>query len=197
MSSSFETRPQTANKRELARVLKVTTVTLGNWLERWPDFPVQERGTNGRDYVFDVPTVIDFLRARKEAEALAAAEKDDALAQLALPLLEVEQPGVPASVLSLKEQKEALALSALRRREAVELGKLVGVDEVSETLMAAFSTYSRMLRSAVREVAREQNLPPSVARSLLARFADTQRAFVRECRTYLVAEELEAELEDV
>lgn len=198
MSSSFEPSQRTANKRKLASVLGVTTVTLGNWLERWPDFPVLERGTNGRDYVFDVRAVVDFLRAKKEAEAAAAAEKDEALSQLALPLLELEQPESAAgSRLSVKEQIAALELSTKRRKEAVELGKLVGADEVSETLMAAFANFSRGLRAAVRQAAADQNLPASVTRALEARIADAQRTFVRECRTYLVAEEFEEAMTDV
>lgn len=198
MSSSFEPSQRTANKRKLSQVLGVTTVTLGNWFERWPDFPVLERGTNGRDYVFDVRAVVDFLRAKKEAEALAAAEKDEALSQLALPLLELEQPETAGgSRLSVKDQIAALDLSTKRRKEAVELGKLVAADEVSDSLMAAFANFSRGLRAAVRQAAVEQNLPASVTRALEARFADAQRTFVRECRVYLVPEELEEATADV
>ncbi len=197
MSSLLTSAPSeelgVVNKRELARYLKTSVVTIGNWIERYPDFPILQPGTNGRDYKFNLRAVVDFLTAQKEAEARSAAERDEALAQLVLPLIldQVEQPS-SGSKLSTKDQIEALKLASMRRQEAERLGQLVPVAEVSEALVAALATYSRMQRAAVRQAAADQNLPPSVVRALEQRFADAQRTFVREAGAYLTPIEAEA-----
>ncbi len=184
------------NKRELARYLKTSVVTIGNWIERYEAFPILQPGTNGRDYKFDLRAVVDFLRAQKDAEARFAAERDETLAQLVLPLVleTIDPPAANGARLSTKDQIEALKLSSMRRQEAERLGQLVPVNEVSEALIAALATFSRMQRAAVRQAAADQNLPHSVVRALEARFADAQRTFVREAGSFLTPIEAEAAL---
>jgi phage terminase Nu1 subunit (DNA packaging protein) len=189
---------EVVNKRELARYLKTSVVTIGNWIERYEAFPILQPGTNGRDYKFDLRAVVDFLRAQKDAETRFAAERDEALAQLVLPLVleAIDPPPSNGLKLSTKDQIEALKLSSMRRQEAERLGQLVPVAEVSEALIAALATFSRMQRAAVRQAAADQNLPHSVVRALEQRFADAQRTFVREAGAYLTPIEGEGALVD-
>ncbi len=76
----------TGNKTQLAHRLGISKSTLSSWILRYgADFPVQERGTNGRDYVFDFEEVFDFLRAKREEESKRKRARDEQLAQLRLP----------------------------------------------------------------------------------------------------------------
>lgn len=178
------------NKRELARLLRTSVVTIGNWIERYGDeFPIRERGTNGREYAFDTAAVVAFLRRRQEEERRRQENRDEQLAQIVLPLNLPQEPQQQKSGVSVKEQLEALRLSAERRKEAVALGQLVKADEVTDALSRAFAALNRQLHAAVRSVGREFNLPEHVIRALDARFAETQRNFVREASAYLAPDE--------
>lgn len=163
--------------RELAIRLGTTRQTVTAWLDKWPDFPVHERGTNGREYKFDLAGVVTFLRARKEEEAANAAARDQALAQLTLPL-DDEKPA-PAPGLSIRDQLDAQKLRKLQREDAIAEGRLVEVMPLIDHLGTAFQALHRSLHTAVRNAAREHNLPDAVARAIDGHIAETQRAFVR------------------
>jgi phage terminase Nu1 subunit (DNA packaging protein) len=175
------------NMRELALRLGVSRQTLSTWLDRWPDFPIETRGTNGREYRFDVTAVFGFLRQKKDEQAASAAARDEALAQLILPFatVEAEEPaGLP-----LKDQLSAIKIRKANREEAFAEGKLAVATEVADALSTAFQRLGQALRVAVREAAREHNLPEPVRRSLETNIADAQRAFVRAAATYLTPNE--------
>jgi len=40
----------TLNKRDMALRLRISLPTLTAWIDRWPDFPIAQRGTNGASY---------------------------------------------------------------------------------------------------------------------------------------------------
>ena len=169
------------NKRELARLLHTTVVSVGNWIEKWPDFPVLERGTNGKEWRFDAPGVAEFLRAKQKEGRLARAERDEALSQLVLPLTllgDTEQLRSAAG--SVKEQREALQYRILQRQEAERLGRLVAVDDVRDALVTCFATMNRVLSTSVRAIGQDHALPHGVLHSLQARVAGAQRNAVRE-----------------
>src|SRR5690242_3110714 len=99
------------NKRELARrVLDCSLPTLNELIERYPDFPVERRGSNGVEWLFDADRVVDFLRAKREAEARASEERNALFAQFRLPIDEVAPEG--ADELS-PAQRAALAKARL------------------------------------------------------------------------------------
>jgi hypothetical protein len=87
----------TCNQRELAHRLGINRSTLSSWLLRYgDDFPVSERGTNGRDWVFNFTEVSNFLRAKREAQDAAAAEREAAIARLRFSFADlVDGPGAP------------------------------------------------------------------------------------------------------
>jgi phage terminase Nu1 subunit (DNA packaging protein) len=167
------------NKAELAHALNVSLPTLSRWLMRYAEFPVLERGTNGRDYKFDAAAVFEFLRARQEEQAQAAADKDEQLSQLKLPF---EVPGAdqaPAKT-SVKDEIEAYKLRKLQREEAERAGQLVPVAQVSDALQTVFARLSRDMHAFIRQIGREQQWPDSYIRSVEARLAQAQRVSVRD-----------------
>lgn len=169
------------NMRQLANQLRISRQTLTVWLDRWPDFPICERGTNGREYAFDAAAVFDFLRAKQAEDAASTAARDAALAQLTLPFALLEDDAArPAVGVSLKDQISALKLRQLQREEAEASSRLVEASEVSHVLVTCFTQLNRALHHAIRQAARDHNLPDAVARSLEGRMEDAQRAFVRD-----------------
>jgi phage terminase Nu1 subunit (DNA packaging protein) len=174
------------SKKELARLVGVSLNTLDNWLAGWGDaVPVEQRGSNGRAYQFDQDKILAFIGERREEERAKKAERDEALAQLALPFL--EPPTAPAQgVLSLKDQVAALQLRKLQREEAERLGRLVSADELRDALTTAFAALSRRIHAGIRQAGADANLPEPVIRQLDAKLATAQREFVREFQAFLV-----------
>lgn len=168
------------NMRQLAVRLAVSRQTLTVWLDKWPDFPIVARGSNGREYSFDAAVVFAFLRGKKQAQASAAAERDQALSQLALPFALDDTAPATAPGLSVRDQVEALKLRRLQREEAERSGQLVEAAQISDQLTTALIGWNRALHNALRQAGREHNLPDSLVRALDARLVDTQRSFVRE-----------------
>ena len=177
----------TGNKAELATKLGISLPTLSGWMLRYPEFPVLSKGSNGKSYVFDFPTVFDFLRARQDEQARSRAEKDDALAQLRLPF---DLPGIepaPAKT-TAKEEFDALRLRKFQREEAAASGALVPAAEILAGLTAVLSRLSRDGHAFIRQIAREQSWPDPYTRQLEARFGDLQRAAVKDLSEQLASE---------
>lgn len=168
----------TVNKAELAHILRVSLPTLTRWILKYgPDFPVLERGTNGRDYVFDPTAVGIFLRARQEEQAVSRDEKDEQLAQLRL---SIDIPGMepPPRGASPKEELEAWKLRRLKREEAVAAGALVPAASVRDAFRTAFTRLSRDTQAFIRQIGRDQHWPDSYIRELERRLGEQQRASV-------------------
>jgi hypothetical protein len=172
------------NMRELALRLGVSRQTLPTWLDRWPDFPVEELGTNGREYRFDLTAVLQFLRLKKDEEAASTAARDQALAQLVLPFAPTEDDAPPPG-LSLKDQLDAIKLRKATREESEAAGRLVEASEISDKLGTCFQQLHRAMHTAIRQAAHDHNLPDAVRRSLDTNLADAQRAFVRDAARFL------------
>jgi phage terminase Nu1 subunit (DNA packaging protein) len=176
------------NKAELAHALKVSLPTLSRWQLRYADFPVLERGTNGRDYKFDAAAVFAFLRARQEEQEAANAEKDEQLSQLLLPF-EIAAETAPASRLSPKEELEALKLAEKKLEIAVRAGQLVAVAEVANAVETVLRRLSSDMHAFLRQVGREQQWPDGYMRAVDARLTERQRASVKDLEAILGGEE--------
>lgn len=173
--------PVTGNKAELAHRLGVSLPTLSLWMQRYGDaFPVLERGSNGRGYVFDFRAVFDFLAARKQEQADAQAERDEALAQLVLPFAPVAETAPPPGTLSLQDQFKALQLRRLQREEAERSGQLVPAADIQANLAMVLGRLSRDAHAFLRQIGREQGWPDAYTRAVTDRFADMQREAVRD-----------------
>ena len=174
----------TVNKRQLANLLKVSLPTMTDWIDRY-ELPVEQRGTNGKEWRFNVANVVDALRKQKDAAQAAGAARDEQLAQLVLPLDLGRQQEAPSG-LSIKDQMDAVRLRRLQREEAERLGVLVPAAAITHALTSSLTLWNRLIRTAVRAAAADHNLPDAVTRSIDARIADAQRQFVREAGAMLV-----------
>jgi hypothetical protein len=175
----------TVNKQELAAWLGVHLTTLAQWMLKYgADFPVIERGTNGRDYRFDAQAVSDFLRAKQEEQAASKAQRDERLAQLRLPF---DLPGVepPPKATSTKEELLAWELRKRQRQEAEAAGLLVPAAPALEAFSTAFARISRDTRAFVRQLGIEQHWPVAYIRAVEKRLVENQAASVAAVRELL------------
>lgn len=179
----------TGNKVELAAALGCSLPTLSAWMMRYrPDFPVASKGTNGRSYVFDFKQVFDFLRIKQEENAAVKAERDEQLAQLRLPF---DVPGADLPVQAgpnLGDQIKALQIRKLQREEAERSGALVPAEQIGAALAGVLARLSRDTRAFLQQIAREQDWPTSYAQAVQARYADTQRAAVKDLKAQFADE---------
>jgi phage terminase Nu1 subunit (DNA packaging protein) len=162
-----ETRPRlTGNKTELAHKLRVTTVTLTRWLLRYgPAFPVVQRGDQGRDWIFDFEEVFGFLRERREEEARADAERDQQLAQLALPF----DVGESSQRSTAKDELLAWRLRRLQREEAERARDLVPAAAMGDAAAALVADIVREAEALLRQLATENSWPESYKRTVADR----------------------------
>lgn len=176
------TAPVVVNKQQLASWLGVSLPTLSGWMLRYgTEFPVIERGSNGREFKFDAAAVSAFLRARKAEQEASKVETDAQLAQLRLPF---DLPGVepPPRASSTKEELLAWELRKRQRQEAEAAGALVPAQQVGEALRAAFARIGRDTAAFVRQLARENNWPPAYAAQTERRLAEQQQATIAALR---------------
>lgn len=177
------------NKREMARRLKVSLPTLTAWMDRWPDFPVAQRGRNGASYGFDAEAVFAFLAQKQEEEAQATAGRDEQLMALQLSfdaLLPAPEAAPPTGRrLSTKEEIELWKLRDLKRKEAERSGKLVIAGEVQQMFETAFARLSRDATSFIRRLGQREGWPDSQMRAVEGQFADMQRQSVKDALAIL------------
>ena len=178
------------SKKELARALGTSVVSLDRWLERFGDeVPCLERGTNGRAYRFDIAAAVAFFQGKREEEAARQADRDNALAQLALPFLQPAQADLlGGGAISLKDQRDALIVARMKREEAERLGALVPAEDVKNLIATAFTRWNRLLHATWRQSAADHKIPDHITRAIDAKLAGAQREFVREFRAELLPE---------
>jgi len=176
----------TGSKKDLAKALGTSTVTLDRWLERFGDeVPCLQRGTNGLAYRFDLPATVAFFQDKRDEEARRQADRDQALAQLALPFLDAPQQAENKPI-SMREQREALLVGKLKREESERLGQLVPTAELRDLLGTAFARWNTAIHAAIRQIGGDFHLPDPVTRELDSRIGLAQREFVRDLRAELL-----------
>ncbi|HVE20642.1 MAG TPA: helix-turn-helix domain-containing protein [Acidocella sp.] len=168
--------------RELAQMLRCSLPTAQRLVEQYPDLPVLERGGLGKSWRFDGEAVIEFLQAKRAEEEAKDAERNEALAQLTLPIGRKSEAGAP---ISLDDEIKAAKLRQLQRDELREMRFLVQTAEVRTALEQALRRFGQMQASAVTRVCRAHNLPEAVQRALEREFMDVRSAFVRETEAAL------------
>jgi phage terminase Nu1 subunit (DNA packaging protein) len=173
---------KTVNKRELARLLGVSLPTLTEMIDRYPDFPVEGRGTNGREWEFDAEKAVRFVRDKRDQTARAREDEQAFFRQFTLDVDVVaeEERGLrPAD-------RERLAKARMAERKlALEAGMLVSVAEVRQILAGAVARFARSLDGLPSQIAREYGLPEEVARSMRQSIDDWRRAMVTDLRQVL------------
>ena len=164
------------NKRELAKLLGVSLPTMSALIDRYPDFPVEQRGGPGVEWKFRADVAKAFIADKKaEAEASSAA-RNELLAQFALPLLDTEEEADgPSPTLSAQDRlAQARALLA-EDKLAKERGFLVAKSDMRARLTPVWATLGAFLQSLPADLAERHNLPGAVVRDMRARIAQQQR----------------------
>ena len=147
------------NLGELSDVFKISQTTFRNYIRRYEDFPIENRGANGVPYEFDVRKVGGWLQTHEaEAEASKTANRER-VDQLRLQFLGAELEADPAAQrLSPKEEGDLIDA----RFKAIKLNRehnriLVRAD--FETALAeAFTACRDEVLGLVDHLARELSL---------------------------------------
>lgn len=174
------------NKKELAKLLSVSLPTLDKLIDRYPDFPIAERGQNGVGYKFRVAEVVPFLRERREVEERAAVERMSLLDELDLGL----DPATPSRTGALTPAQKLATVRAERERRKLfaEAGFLVDVSELRHVLTGTLQHLARALDGLPNRLQRRFNLPVEVADAMRAEIEEIRRALHKEL-TSLVAQD--------
>jgi phage terminase Nu1 subunit (DNA packaging protein) len=165
------------NKRELGRLLGVSLPTIDAYLDRHPDFPILQQGTNGREWQFDAAAVREFLAAHEAEEAAAETRRQEQIAQLAQPLEAAAgtvQEITPGD--RLKLIRALIAEDELRRTR----GSLVSAPAMRQALTAAIARWNRAQTATIRQAGRDFVLPDHVVAARLVRRGDAQRQFIAD-----------------
>lgn len=170
------------NLKQMAKQLGCSLPTMSALVDRWPGFPVIERGDLGKQWRFDAEAVVAFLQEKRADESRLKAARDEQLAQLTLPIIRTDDAG---RTISLDDQLKAVKLRALQREEAKEKGFLVPTLEVREALERALRRYGDVEASAIERVVRNHNLPDAVKRALEREFQEARVMFVREAGKFI------------
>jgi hypothetical protein len=169
-----------ANKAELTAILGCAPSTLTAWIERYGDeFPVIERGTNGREWRFDPAAVIAFLKTRRAEEERQAAEHVALLQQFALPGL--TSPDDAAGVVKPADLLALARVRQIHRREHLESGLLVRTDDVRTALAGHLTRLDLWSADVLARIAGKHGWPLAVLDEARAMFREGCLAFVRDC----------------
>lgn len=152
------------SKKELARKLDCSLTTLDRIIDRYPDFPIEERGSNGIAYKFDLPKVDHFLSAKHLDEANAAAERFDLLAGLELESVNTNETGP----LSPSQQLAAIKLQREMQKLRHEEGFLIDVSTLRQTMTPIISEVVQFLDGMPDRLGRRFNLPIEVTEAMRA-----------------------------
>ena len=174
------------NLDQLAQQLKCSLPTARRLTVDYPDLPVIERGGVGKPWRFDMAEVVAFLQAKRDEEAAEAAERNEALAQLTLPLRGQDDKG---ATISLDDQLKAAKLRQVQRDEMKEARFLVPTLEVRVALERAYRKLGNALDSALDRAMKSHNLPEPLKRSLERDFAEARTAFVKDATEFLQMKE--------
>jgi phage terminase Nu1 subunit (DNA packaging protein) len=175
--------PLICNKRELAfKVLHCSLPTVDALLERYSDFPVKTRGSNGVPWEFVAADCVEFLQ-RKKTEETAASEAQSAerlgfFEQFKLPIDDVA--GEEAAKLT-PAQRAQMAQARLREQElGVKTGQLVPVGDVRRQYADLFRSIGQFLDTLPGQLGRAHGLPETVIRAMRQSIDEQRRNFVRD-----------------
>ena len=164
----------TANLAEMADVLGVSLPTMREYIKRWPDLPVIERGGQGAAWQFDAPAVAAFVKAREDEEKEAREQRNASLAQMSLPddLFAADPQTAGMSATDLGKYYRAL-------REGDELAKsrrlTISIGEGRQHLEPAWAFLSQEMRAVPGIIGREFNLPHDLVRAWTRRVNEILR----------------------
>lgn len=172
------------NKRELSHVLGVSLPTIDNLIDRYPDLPIAQRGSNGVPWEFDAAAVVAFLAEKRRHEAEQLQAKSEFLRQFTLPMDETA-PEESRGAVSASQRKQIAEALRIERKLAMESGLLVPTSEIRQALTPAFANLGRFLETLPQQLGRRFNLPDEVVRAMREAIDDGRREFVRAAGSLL------------
>jgi phage terminase Nu1 subunit (DNA packaging protein) len=164
-------------------------------LRRYPEFPVESKGTNGVEWQFDVESVVEFMREKDEAERKELEKRAEAMKAWMLPIAE---PATAApGAISAAQQLQLARAAREQHKLAQESGLLIPASTVRLAARAAFSKLGPGLAQIADQVGRQHRLPDEIVQSTRAQIEDLIRLAVSEAARVLneKSAELAAELD--
>ena len=159
------------NKQELAqKILEVSVPTVNAIINRYPDLPIEQRGTNGLAWRFDACAVVKFLQDKRAEARRAGAGRETLFEQLKLSLDEMDAPEAsgfsPAQRLALPEPvgsaadlliyqvllRDREAISDLVRTVLMPLGRARGGAAPLLSTLAAYFACGGVAAAAARQL---------------------------------------------
>lgn len=161
----------TCNKRELARLLPVSLPTLDKMIADNPDFPIEGKGSNGREYEFDLVKVQAWRAAKLEEERAHASERMSALG--------VFDFGDDAPANSSPTQMFALARYERERRKlAQEAGLLIDVATLRVRTQPVIMDLALFLDALPDTIGRKLKLTPAMVEEVRVLLEEGRNDFV-------------------
>jgi predicted DNA-binding transcriptional regulator AlpA len=146
------------NLSELAYVVGLSDTTLQRLIRDNPDFPCNERGSNGVPYQFEVDAVAAWLKARKDRDDDHARRRKEQLAQYRLELFGENDPNAELADLSPADRRAEIAARFDEDRLRRARGELIDRDGLVASLGQAIVAVRSDLERLPEHFAREVNL---------------------------------------
>lgn len=179
--------PLFVNKRELARqVLHCSLPTLNDLLERYPDFPIERKGSNGVEWQFDPAKAVAFLKGVEEAERRASDERAELFKQFSLPVDEIA--GDEARGLSPTQRYQLAKARGAETELARKSGFLLETAETRQALQTALGRLGKSLDALPGQIGRSHNLPDEVVRAIRNRIDEFRQTLVGDLKAFLTQE---------
>jgi phage terminase Nu1 subunit (DNA packaging protein) len=179
------------NKRELVQILDIALPTLDKWIADNPDFPIVERGSNGREWRFDAVAVKRWLAQLEENERTEEAERQRKISQIVLPLGGDGPLGDALPGGSPVQRLQLMKAAQIEQNLAVQAGQLVEKAKVRTGLQTALGLARARLRRVPGDVKAECAVPDAVVRVIERILDDACRGLVADIKTALSMSEVE------
>lgn len=145
------------NLGELADVVGFTTNTLREIIRKNPDFPVEEEGSHGVAYRFDLDQVIAWWQSHAEQVAAAKAERKSEIDQMRLELFG-EEPDPETKGFTPGERRAEIEMQLSFDKLRRQRGDLLDRTEVATILRQSFAELGKSIRQIAPALAREFDL---------------------------------------
>jgi phage terminase Nu1 subunit (DNA packaging protein) len=146
------------SQTEIALALDVSANTVGKWL-MLPDFPVAERGGQGRAHVLRLSHVWAWRHDRAAQEEDRRAQNQTAIAALQASMLNLDAPGEQG--LTAKQVKEIAQADLVHSQASVQRRRLVRLEEVIELIEGIMKATRDGVEAMPDRLERELGLTPA------------------------------------
>lgn len=193
-ASDGDGEPLFVNKGELAqKILGCSVITVNALIAKYPDFPIERRGTNGVQWRFDAAAVTKFIQEKRSTSERAGASREALFDQLRLTLDEMDTP--EAAGLSPAQRLALAKAIQIEMKNGVEAGKLLKIETVEDDLHWIITNVTRFLDSLPARMGRQLGLSNDTVWALRRSLDEAREMFHRDIQRkfgHLDADALEA-----